>query len=72
MEMAMDIGIWHTWLNAHRYTQPRLLAYLSYMVQRLLQMKSILKSTGPIFLHCDPTASHYMKDGIFGHDYFRN
>lgn len=65
---------WRTWMNALRYTQPRLLAYLSYMVQRLLQMKSILKPTGSIYLHCDPTASHYIKammDGIFGHSNFR-
>ena len=65
---------WRTWMNALRYTQPRLLAYLSYMVQRLLHMKSILKPTGSIYLHCDPTASHYIKammDGIFGHSNFR-
>ena len=40
------------------------------MVQRLLHMKSILSPTGSIYLHCDPTASHYIKvmmDGIFGH-----
>ena len=66
---------WKTWFNALRYTQPDLLAYLSYMVQRLLQMKSILKPTGSIYLHCDSTASHYIKammDGIFGHANFRN
>ena len=66
---------WSTWLNALRNTQPRLLAYLSYMVQRLLQMKVILKPTGSIYLHCDSTASHYIKammDGIFGHDNFQN
>ena len=48
-------------MNALRNTQPRLLAYLSYMVERLLQMKIILKPTGSIYLHCDPTASHYIK-----------
>ena len=37
---------WKLWMNALRNTQPRLLAYLSYMVERLLQMKSILKPTG--------------------------
>lgn len=66
---------WKTWLNALRYTQPRLLAYLSYMVQRLLQMKTILKATGSIYLHCDATASHYIKammDGIYGHRNFRD
>ena len=66
---------WKLWMNALRNTQPRLLAYLSYMVERLLQMKSILKPTGSVYLHCDPTASHYIKimmDGIFGHKNFRN
>ena len=52
-----------------------MLAYLIYMVERLLFMKTILKKTGSIYLHCDTTASHYIKvmmDGIFGHDNFRN
>ena len=66
---------WRAWMNALRNTQPRLLAYLSYMTERLLPLKGILKPTGSIFLHCDPTASHYIKalmDGIFGHDKFRS
>ena len=45
------------------------------MVQRMLHMKSILRPTGSIYLHCDPTASHYIKvmmDGIFGHENFQN
>ena len=66
---------WRLWLNALRNTNPRLLAYLSYMVQRLLPMRGILKPTGSIYLHCDPTASHYIKvmmDGIFGHRNFMN
>ena len=66
---------WRTWLNALRGTQPRLLAYLSYMVQRLLPMRRILKPRGSLYYHCDPTTSHYVKvmlDGIFGHDNFRN
>ena len=69
------VEFWRIWMNALRSTQPRLLAYLSYMVERLLQMRSILKPTGSIYLHCDPTASHYIKvmmDGIFGHGHFRN
>ena len=66
---------WRLWMNALRHTQPRLLAYLSYMVERLLVMKGLLKPTGSIYLHCDPTASHYIKamlDAIFGHKNFRN
>ncbi len=50
-------------------------AYITYMTQRLLEMKRILKPTGSIYLHVDPTASHYLKiimDGIFGKNNFRN
>ena len=64
---------WKLWMNALRGTQPRLLAYLSYMAQRLLIMHRILKPTGSLYLHCDPTASHYIKallDAIFGHQNF--
>ena len=45
------------------------------MVERLAHMRSVLKPTGSIYVHCDPTASHYLKvmmDGIFGHQNFRN
>ena len=66
---------WRIWLNALRNTQPRLLAYLSYMTERMLPLRSIIKPTGSIYLHCDVTASHYIKvmmDGIFGHKNFRN
>lgn len=69
------VEFWKIWMNALRNTQPRLLAYLSYMTERLLPLRSILKPTGSIYLHCDPTASHYIKvmmDGIFGHANFRN
>jgi len=68
------VKFWQNWMNALRKTNPGLLAYLSYMVERLLLMKGILKPTGSIYLHCDPTASHYIKvmmDGIFGHGNFR-
>jgi site-specific DNA-methyltransferase (adenine-specific) len=50
-------------------------AYLTYMAQRIIEMHRILKNTGSIYLHCDPTASHYMKvvlDEIFGKNNFRN
>ncbi len=66
---------WRLWMNALRKTNPRLLAYLSYMVQRLLPMRSILKPTGSIYLHCDPTAAHYIKvmmDAIFRQENFRS
>ena len=50
-------------------------SYLTYMAVRLLEMHRILKSTGSIYLHCDPTMSHYLKivmDAIFGRKKFRN
>lgn len=67
--------LWRHWMSALRNAQPRLLSYLSYMTERLLPLRSIVKPTGSIYLHCDPTASHYIKammDGIFGHQNFRN
>ena len=50
-------------------------AYLTYMTQRLIEMRRVLKPTGSIYLHCDPTASHYLKiimDRVFGKSNFRN
>ena len=50
-------------------------AYLVNMGIRLIEMRRVLKDTGTIYLHCDPTASHYLKilmDCIFGQDNFRN
>ncbi len=50
-------------------------AYAIMMTVRLLEMQRILKPTGSIYLHCDPTASHYLKlvmDAVFGRDNFRN
>ena len=50
-------------------------AYLAMMAIRLAELKRVLKPTGSIYLHCDPTASHYLKllmDAIFGAENFRN
>ena len=50
-------------------------AYLIYMAVRLLELRRVLAPTGSIYLHCDPTASHYLKtlmDSIFGRNQFRN
>lgn len=52
-----------------------MLAYLSYMAERLPEMRRLMKPTAAIYLHCDPTVSHYLKilmDGIFGAGNFRN
>ena len=50
-------------------------SYLIMMAVRLLEMRRILKPTGSIYLHCDPTAGHYLKmlmDAVFGRINFRN
>src|SRR5665213_3406229 len=52
-----------------------MMAYLAMMAVRLIELHRVLKSTGTLYLHCDPTASHYLKilmDGIFGALNFRN
>jgi len=52
-----------------------MMAYLAMMAPRLAELRRVLKPTGSIYLHCDPTASHYLKllmDAIFGADKFRN
>ena len=52
-----------------------MMAYLVMMTPRLVELNRVLKSTGSIYLHCDPTASHYLKilmDTVFGAENFRN
>ena len=52
-----------------------LMAYLTMMAIRLVEMHRVLKMTGSLYLHCDPTASHYLKillDQVFGLENFRN
>jgi DNA modification methylase len=52
-----------------------MMAYLTMMAIRLVELHRVLKPTGTIYLHCDPTASHYLKlvmDGLFGPHRFRN
>ena len=75
------------WINLLEATQPGLQrvilaamtpsdkSYLVYMAVRLLEMRRLLKPTGSIYLHCDPTMSHYLKllmDAIFGRRNFHN
>ena len=55
--------------------QNAMLAYLVMMTPRLVELRRVLKPTGSIFLHCDPTASHYLKlllDAVFGKEQFIN
>jgi adenine specific DNA methylase Mod len=52
-----------------------MMAYLTMMAVRLLHLHRVLKPSGSLYLHCDPTASHYLKlilDGIFGAEGFRD
>src|SRR3989338_2608153 len=52
-----------------------MLAYLTMMTVRLIELRRVLKPSGSIYLHCDPTASHYLKilmDATFGKQNFRN
>src|SRR2546421_10678775 len=53
----------------------QMMAYLVMMAVRLVELHRVLKPTGSLYLHCDPTASHYLKiilDTIFSPDQFRN
>ena len=55
--------------------QNDMMAYLTMMAQRMAELHRVLKPTGSLYLHCDPTASHYLKlllDAAFGADKFRN
>ncbi|HQP99982.1 MAG TPA: DNA methyltransferase, partial [bacterium] len=52
-----------------------MMAYLSMMAPRLVELRRVLKNTGALYLHCDPTASHYLKillDGVFSPAGFRS
>ena len=52
-----------------------MMAYLAMMAVRLIELHRVLKPTGSLYLHCDPTASHYLKillDAVFGAENFRN
>ena len=64
-------------LKAARLTHGKgMQSYLTMMAVRLLEMRRVLKPTGSIYLHCDPFASHYLKqlmDAIFGYtEFYRN
>lgn len=52
-----------------------MMAYLTMMANRLLELHRVLKPTGSLYLHCDPTASHFLKivlDGVFGKSFMVN
>src|SRR5690554_5816227 len=53
----------------------QMMAYLVMMAARLVELHRVLKPTGSLYLHCDPTASHYLKvvlDAVFGPEHFLN
>ena len=55
--------------------QNDMMAYLTMMTQRMAELRRVLKPAGSIYLHCDPTASHYLKllmDAAFGKEFFKN
>ena len=67
----------HTLMGAIRTAlgDNALMAYLAMMAVRLVELHRVLKDTGSLYLHCDPTASHYLKlvlDAVFGAENFRN
>jgi site-specific DNA-methyltransferase (adenine-specific) len=52
-----------------------MMAYIAMMAPRLVELRRVLKATGSLYLHCDPTASHYLRlllDGIFSASHFHN
>ena len=72
---ASDPAVWAVITAAGRAYGESMQAYLSYMCVRLVELHRVLKPTGSLYLHCDPTASHYLKallDSIFGSQSFRN
>jgi len=77
-EILEDHPKLHNLLNAVKGIEGRAsynFYYLNYMAIRLIECRRILKDTGSIYLHCDPTMSHYLKlvmDYIFGEKNFRN
>jgi len=62
-------------LNAYRDIAPQVFPYLVMMTLRIIELHKVLKPTGSFYLHCDSTASHYLKtvcDAVFGVGNFRN
>ena len=58
-----------------RINDKSMMSYITYMAQRVIQLHRILKPTGSLYYHCDPTAGHFVKlmlDCIFGEKNFRN
>ena len=68
------LPVWSV-IDYTRQINESMAAFLCFMAVRLIEMRRVLKDTGSIYLHCDQTASHYLKalmDAIFGIKNFRN
>ena len=69
-DIALVLSSLRKWLGDNA-----LMAYIVMMTARLIELRRVMKPKASLFLHCDPTASHYLKvtmDAIFGHENFRN
>lgn len=69
-DVALIVSSLKKWLGENA-----MMAYIVMMAARLTELRRVLKPNGSIYLHCDPTASHYLKlimDAVFGHENFRN
>lgn len=69
-KVSQAMQAFRTFLN-----ESDMMAYLAMMAPRLVELRRVLKPTGSLYLHCDPTASHYLKlllDAVFGPVHFRN
>ena len=75
-EIAKKAPVLYHAIHASEFTHSKgMKSYLIMLAVRLLEMRRVLRSTGSIYLHCDPSASHYIKivmDSIFGKNNFRN
>jgi adenine specific DNA methylase Mod len=69
-DVALVLSSLRKWLGENA-----MMAYIVMMTARLIELRRVMKPKASLFLHCDPTASHYLKimmDAIFGHENFRN
>lgn len=75
LQEAADPAMYHTIVGAGLSAGESMRAYLAFMALRLQECHRVLKPTGSLYLHCDPHASHYLKqllDCVFGNRNFRN
>ena len=75
LQEEADPAVFHTVMGAGLAAGDSMQAYMCFMAPRLQECYRILKPTGSLYLHCDPTASHYLKqllDCIFGKNHFQN